>query len=133
MNGTDYVFWAWKGDYLNLGAGAELGIYKKLYINGYATEHWTVDTNLALPMTLTLFYKDTILFTYNPQENQWWIAGFDPLTQNVKAEDLKAVVTIDFTNNKAMYNAFINSDAYKDNISKWKVSEHNKYELTYSF
>lgn len=24
----DYIFWAWKGDYLNLGAGAELGIYQ---------------------------------------------------------------------------------------------------------
>lgn len=25
---TDYVLWAWKGDYLNLGAGAELGFIK---------------------------------------------------------------------------------------------------------
>lgn len=26
-NGTNYIIWAWKGDYINLGAGAELGIY----------------------------------------------------------------------------------------------------------
>ena len=26
MNGTEYIIWAWKGDYLNLGAGAEIGI-----------------------------------------------------------------------------------------------------------
>jgi RHS repeat-associated protein len=28
--GQEYVLWAWKGDYLNLGAGAEMGIYKQL-------------------------------------------------------------------------------------------------------
>ena len=26
-DGQDYILWAWKGDYLNLGAGAEMGIY----------------------------------------------------------------------------------------------------------
>lgn len=29
MNGETYIIWAWKGDYINLGAGAEIGIYKK--------------------------------------------------------------------------------------------------------
>ena len=26
-NGKEYIIWMWKGDYINLGAGAELGIY----------------------------------------------------------------------------------------------------------
>ena len=30
--GEELIFWAWKGDYLNLGMGAELGIYKNLGI-----------------------------------------------------------------------------------------------------
>jgi RHS repeat-associated core domain len=34
--GKDFQFWTWKGNYLNLGAGAELGIYSRLY----STEHW---------------------------------------------------------------------------------------------
>lgn len=31
------------------------------------------------------------------QRLQWWITGFDPLFQNVKAENLQAVTTIDFS------------------------------------
>ncbi len=27
----EYMFWEWKGDYLNLGAGAELGIYSNKF------------------------------------------------------------------------------------------------------
>ena len=27
-NGKEYIFWLWKGNYLNLGAGAELGFYE---------------------------------------------------------------------------------------------------------
>ena len=26
-----YVIWAWKGDYLNLGAGCEVGFYNTYY------------------------------------------------------------------------------------------------------
>lgn len=57
----DYIFWAWKGDYLNLGAGAELGIYSNQSgVGGHGSitcpfsDHWLVDTNLAMKMTLTL-------------------------------------------------------------------------------
>jgi len=39
MDGKQYRFWAWKGDYLNLGAGAEMGIYFKTSFPG----QWGVD------------------------------------------------------------------------------------------
>ncbi len=32
---SEYRIWAWKGDYLNLGSGAEIGIYKNMNINSY--------------------------------------------------------------------------------------------------
>lgn len=32
--GNDYILWAWKGDYLNLGAGAKMGICKRMVIDG---------------------------------------------------------------------------------------------------
>lgn len=35
----DHIIWAWKGDYLNLGAGAELGIYKRWK---YSDDIWQV-------------------------------------------------------------------------------------------
>lgn len=53
----EYCIWMWKGDYLNMGAGAETGIYKggELF--------WDVSVEDALPMTLTLYDKngDTVV------------------------------------------------------------------------
>ena len=53
-NKEDYRLWAWKGNYLNLGAGAELGLYKRLSVMGYQTDHWLADTSSKLTMTMTL-------------------------------------------------------------------------------
>lgn len=83
-NKQDYRFWAWKGDYLNLGAGAELGLYvdSDWQIGGKDINHWLVDTSLALPMSMTL--KDTsenLIASYNPSEPQWWITSFNPYFQ----------------------------------------------------
>ena len=78
-DGQDYRFWAWKGDYLNLGAGAELGLYKRLTVFGNQTDHWLVDTNLALPMTLKLNdNKGNLIASYNLSETQWWITAWNP-------------------------------------------------------
>lgn len=41
-DGTDYVIWMWKGDYINLGSGAEVGIYKESVIPG----HWLTSTEM---------------------------------------------------------------------------------------
>ncbi|MDR3315386.1 MAG: hypothetical protein LBS98_02730 [Coriobacteriales bacterium] len=35
-NGHEYVIWLWKGDYIGLGAGAEMG----LYFDPIAGQHW---------------------------------------------------------------------------------------------
>jgi hypothetical protein len=108
-NDQDYRFWAWKGDYLNLGAGAELGIYVKSgwKINGKEVDHWLVDTSLALPMTMTLRYTDgTHIASYTPQEPQWWITSFNPYHQGVNANDLIASFTVDFSSNIGMFDAF---------------------------
>ena len=75
--GNDYMLWAWKGNYLNLGAGAELGIYSnKSGILGLVDVHspnadlWLVDTNLALPMTLKLIDNNAnTIFNYTPRDN----------------------------------------------------------------
>lgn len=94
----EQVLWAWKGDYINLGAGAELGIY---YGGG---PHWFVDKGLAQNMELCLMYKNERIIYWTPNDPQWWITGFHPAYQNVKAGDLRAVFTV-FFNDKAMYDA----------------------------
>ena len=103
-DGTDYVIWMWKGDYINLGSGAEVGIYKESAIPG----HWLTSTENAMPMSLKLQEIDSgkVLFDYHPSENQWWINGFDPSNPNAYAENLQLTVTIDFSNNPDIYAAF---------------------------
>lgn len=55
---SEYILWAWKGDYINLGAGAELGIYKRKTVFGYETDHWESQSERAMPMTLRLDYAN---------------------------------------------------------------------------
>ncbi len=103
----DYVLWAWKGDYWSLGAGAELGIYRRLG----KSEIWYVDKNLAIDMTLKLKYKKytsstpTTIIDWNPKtyfpndcnrQKQWWITGFDPGYLYVSHSQLEATFEAKF-------------------------------------
>ena len=122
MNGESYIIWAWKGDYINLGAGAETGIYKK----GIG-DHYFTATDLAQKMQLNL--KDSsnnTIFNYTPTEKQWWINGFNPNYQGVQAKDLKSTTTIQFSDSKEdqdLYNALMkNKDKYKE----WNFDEKTK-------
>ena len=109
-----YILWAWKGNYINLGAGAELGIY---YGGG---PHWLVDKKLAMNMSMELRYKSKRIISYSTKT--WWITGFNPNPQylNAKASDLKASFTVKF-NNIAMYNSF--KSAWR---RKWACSDKLK-------
>ena len=140
-DGKDYIFWAWKGDYLNLGAGAEMGIYTRMVVIGTPTEHWLVDQSLAMPMTLTLNYNGKQIISYGPKKDdpkdqntdKWWVTGFNPYYQNVQASELTATYTIDFSGKEGMYNKFIESRDYLTNKDKWSISKDNKYLLTFTF
>ena len=100
-DGNDYALWAWKGDYLNLGAGAELGIYEQFG----DSEHYIVNKEISLPMTLRLEdEKGNLIFSYEPEEKQWWITGFNPFTPSPNVQNLKAIYTVDFSGgNEKMY------------------------------
>ena len=113
-NGKEYVIWLWKGDYINLGSGAEVGIYKESVIPG----QWLTSKENAMPMSLKLTEIDTrnVLFDYTPKEKQWWINGFDPSNQNAYANNLALTVTIDFTGKTELYEAF---KAAKDTQGYW--------------
>lgn len=104
-NKKDWILWAWKGDYLNLGAGAELGIYNRLCVRGHKTPHWLAATSYAMKMELKLTYKGYTIIDYKPSEKQWWITGFNPYYQDVKAKLLKATFKVKF-NNSNMFNNF---------------------------
>lgn len=109
---NDRILWAWKGDYLNLGAGAELGVYKKW---AYGNEIWIVDKNLSMKMTLQLDYKNETIINWEPGY-QWWITGFNPDYQNVRRDDLTATFTVRFKS-YSDYNSFRNTWKYDDRWS----------------
>lgn len=130
-DGEDYILWAWKGNYLNLGAGAELGIYKRLEIANMKTEHWLVDTDLAMPMTITIMKNNRVaIANYLPEEKQWWITSFNPNHQGISAGELTVRYTIDFSENIEMYNAFRNSDVMNDN--RWDFNDE-EYTAEFNF
>lgn len=124
-NYTDYVLWAWKGNYLNLGAGAELGIYERWE---YSDEIWKVNKNNAMKMTVKLEHKSKgTLFDWKPADKQWWITGFDPKAQDVDRDDLKATFTAEFTD-PHWYECFKNK--WEDSRSKWDFSVYLMPRLT---
>ncbi|OUM63571.1 hypothetical protein PIROE2DRAFT_9852 [Piromyces sp. E2] len=94
----NYILWAWKGDYVNLGAGAELGIYYGG--KDEDSSHWLVDTNLVLPMTLTLTHRTKGMVIDNWKDTTWWITGFNPNSKfkRSSASDLTATYTVKFPN-----------------------------------
>ncbi len=99
----DRILWAWKGDYLNLGAGAELGVYKKWT---YGNDIWIVDKNEAMKMTLKLDYKGKNIINWQPKSKQWWITAFNHDYQNVNRDNLTAEFTVTF-NSTIAYNRFM--------------------------
>ncbi|MBR6996255.1 MAG: hypothetical protein IKH96_09605 [Ruminococcus sp.] len=152
FDGQEFVFWAWKGDYMNLGAGSETGIY----INSGDDFHYLTGTDYALDMSMTLSYdanndgifsEDEVLFDYNPftdnsqnggkpwanDGRQWWVNGFDTNTQNVQAEQLQSVTTVRFDsleNGDEMYEALKTSVGEDGNTSTtnnghWEFDDEN--------
>ncbi len=134
-NGKEYILWAWKGDYLNLGAGAEMGIYTRAVVDDTPTAHWLVDQDLAMPMTLKLEYKGEEIINYNPKEddpkgesiNKWWVTGFNPKYQDAKPGELMATYTVDFTGNEEIFNKFYETwnGVYDSSGNIWSFDKMN--------
>jgi hypothetical protein len=146
--------WAWKGDYVNLGAGAELGIYWlpdynerlecKDVAGGFRVNrdnepseytHWyTGQKDYRMPMEIALYHKGGLVFNRKPyewkSEKTWWITGFKPELQKVKSSDLTAHFTIDFSEKKDLYNAFVKSSDYFREKHLWSGNE-NGFKLKY--
>ncbi len=112
-----YVIWAWRGDYWNLGAGCEVGLYK------YSR---TVDSNdhfdaspINLPMSLNMYVleNNTISSSFNwyPNADQWWITGFDYTRQSPNPDSLVTTGYIDFSDHIDMYEKIKDSQKLDDN------------------
>lgn len=130
-DGEEYVIWMWKGDYLNLGAGAETGIYKDPIFWGF---HWQAAVDDALPMTLTVKYDGEEIINYSPEEPQWWITGFDPAVPDVSANDLQVEGSISFEGEQydAIWEGFLEKYKGKEEEYNIIIDETSK-KLLYSW
>ena len=102
---NNYIVWGWRGDYLNIGSGAEIGIYKAFPSLTQTTYHWTA-ASFTLPMTLNLYrYENSDseperIYCWAPEDEQWWIGGFNPKFNSPNVHDMVMLASIDFTDNK---------------------------------
>ena len=117
----EYIVWLWKGDYLNLGAGAETGVYSG------GEPHWIADESLAMPMTLSLQDKQgNKIFEYKPNENTWWCTGFNPQVQDAQATNLIAIGSIDFSGKKELWDSFYKKYRKYQKEVKWTFDTEKK-------
>ena len=131
----EYIIWAWKGDYLNLGSGAEIGIYQnphevKILGNPFLSiEQWDV-ADFTLPMSLYLYnyYSSRdidMVFGWEPEEEQWWITGFDPRYDNPIVDDMVVINSIDFSKDKGMYEA-LKKAVYENEQTEYMIFDEEE-------
>ena len=108
-----YVIWAWRGSYLNLGSGAEIGVYTNPHtLPVVGIEQWDV-VNFTLPMTLNLYNyysKNDIenIFCWAPNAEQWWITGFNPEFDDPNVSKMVSLGSIDFVGHEDMFQSLKN-------------------------
>lgn len=124
---NEYAVWAWKGDYINLGVGAEVGFYQWVseinLPNGWGLDQW-YPTSLR-KMTLSLYKEEgygeyTSYYHWYPDTEQWWITGFDPKhKEKIDVDELIQISSIDFSDEPEMLEALLNeyeSEYSRDNL-----------------
>ena len=108
----DFVLWMWRGDYINFGAGAEMGLYSG------GPNHWATGImgGHMLPMSIVVYENGERFIDYAPPEPHWWITGFDPSRQGVSDQDICVRFEVDFSSRPDLWEAFAN---LYDGRSNW--------------
>lgn len=120
------VIWIWRGDYPNLGSGCEMGIYENPVLG-----HWRVSAD-NFPMTLGLYYNEdgySNIFSWKPQNPQWWITGFNPDYRNQYAEKMVLVGSIDYTDKAGMYTALKTEICDSIGLKKYMIFDDSRHTV----
>ena len=115
VDNFEYILWIWRGNYLNLGAGAEMGLYYRPTIlpsDPDGLDHYFAHSEIALPMQLYLYDYESgkNIFSWRPTDDQWWITGFNPECKGEKADAKNQVMigSVQFRNGE-MYEKIKNT------------------------
>lgn len=98
-----FVVWIWKGDYWNLGAGAEIGIYVANTKEQYDNNFYEVDVNLVLDVNMDIKYRTLNgllpLTLNNLTQRNWWVCSFSPAIQHPNVNWIDVNVKANFVTN----------------------------------
>lgn len=138
----DHVLWLWRGDYLNLGTGAEIGIYNDPVIGLWSVPEYRFKMNVNM---YNYYGKNDItnVFCWHPYEGQWWATGWNPemrLTDNTGFVDPNVHNTImigcvdfyDLTSGviqEDMYDAIKETVKQKKKYSKFCIPDSEEKKL----
>lgn len=115
--GESYALWMWKGDYLNLNSGAEIGLYSSPVGSGDKIHYAKIK---AVDMNLSLYKYDTYsiqtIVNWYPDDPQWWITGFSGARKEFRHPRAKRLFVIGRVKLGKLKNGFISSlESTKDN------------------
>ena len=139
-DGIEYIFWGWRGDYLNIGAGSELGIYSRpkiLHQDETKLDHYFVDLKNSMNMELHLYNyenpnKISVNYSWKPTVLQWWVCGWNPeYAWNVDVQKLAVVSKVDMSEFKELYNVFARNYKTDEDYTPYLEfdDEHNLFWL----
>ena len=122
---------------MNLGSGAEFGVYTKNDFNilgwNIKSPHWNV-VDFELPMTLNLYnyygenHVETI-FNWAPYEKQWWITGFNPEFMQPDVKDMVSIGSIDFSGHKDLYKNLNTAVKDYEEISQYMIFDEDGHTV----
>ena len=97
--GTKYRLWLWKGEYWNLGAGAEIGIY---YSPDGKNGFYKIATDLTLHVRMLVKYRAlgfqfTSITLNEIHQTNWWVCSFTPAAQLPYLDWLDIEMDVRFT------------------------------------
>lgn len=118
----EYILWAWKGDYLNLGAGAELGIYLK---NGIF--HSKANQRNAMFTGIEIKYQTNKICSRFTTQKEWWITGFVPSYQYRNPRGVSMCCYADFSRiSRELWNAIVRNRNSYPMRQYWTINVRNK-------
>lgn len=129
-----YIVWCWKGDYWNLGAGAEIGIYYTNYIFLANAGYYDIDpANLQLHVCMNVDYEKSPgqiqHLTSNFEQTNWWVTSFTPSIQSPNVDNLHVNITFSFFENN-IHNGLLSSFRNRYTNQEWLQRLDDLYNAT---
>ena len=99
VDGTKYyAVWIWKGEYWNLGAGAEIGIYWTDSAHSRDKRFYRVDPGLTLDVDMQVCYQYANNEFNHFTRESWWVCSFTPEEQFPRLDWIIVNLKVKFSN-----------------------------------